>query len=239
MERRIFSEIHGDPLKLLDMEIRLRYLIPLFGMALFVLCYLIAAGLYPGGSWNNPGQLGFSWRHNYLCDLLDTRAVNGMLNTGRHWARVALGLLSLGLVVLWYRLPALARGPVWFRQLLRYSGLAALGTMVFLRADTHELTVYIAGAFGLIALSLLLVGLWRQGLKSLVLFGGWCLGIFVVNYAIYETGRFLQALPLIQKITFSSFLAWFIWLDVKLWRQEFQPSGKITGNHPFKNQFNP
>jgi hypothetical protein len=221
------------------MEIRLRYMIPLLGMALFVFCYFIAAGLYPGGSWNNPGQLGFSWSHNYLCDLLDTRAVNGMLNTGRHWARVALAFLSLGLLVLWYQLPSLVRAPVWYMYLLRFSGLAALGTMVFLREDTHDLTVYVAGAFGLLALSLLLTGLWRQGLRSLALFGGWCLGIFLVNYAIYETGRFLQALPLIQKITFSSFLLWFFWLDLRLWRQEGKTAGKVPADRPLDNQFNP
>jgi hypothetical protein len=223
----------------MHMKIRLRHWIPLLGMALFVLCYLIAAGLYPGGSWNNPGQTGFSWRHNYLCDLLDTRAVNGVLNTGRHWARVALGFLALGLAVLWYQLPALARAPLWSKQLLRYSGMAALGTMVFLRADTHDLTVYIAGGLGLIALILLLIGLWGQGLKTLALFGWWCLVIFLVNYAIYETGRYLQALPLIQKITFSSFLAWFICLDLGLWRQEGQPGDGIAGDRPFENQFNP
>jgi hypothetical protein len=63
--------------------------------------------------------------------------------------------------------------------------------------------------------------------------------IFLVNYAIYETGRYLQALPLIQKITFSSFLAWFICLDLGLWRQEGQPGDGIAGDRPFENQFNP
>jgi hypothetical protein len=111
--------------------------------------------------------------------------------------------------------------------------------MVFLRAESHDLIVYIAGAFGLLALSLLLTGLWRQGLRSLALFGGWCLGIFLVNYAIYETGRFLQALPLIQKITFSSFLVWFLWLDLRLWLQDRQTAGKIPADRPLDNQFNP
>ncbi len=215
------------------------YMIPLLGMALFVICYMAAAGFYPGGSWNHPGQAGFSWRHNYLCDLLDTRAINGMLNTGRHWARVALGFLAVGLVVLWYQLPALVRAPVWFKRLLRSSGLAALGSMVFLRADTHDPVVYIAGSLGLVALGLLLTGLWRQGLKALAILGGWCLGIFLVNYGIYETGRLLYALPLIQKITFISFIGWFIWLDVALWRHSRLSEEGNSRNPSLENQFNP
>lgn len=208
-------------------------------MMLFLLFYLIAAQQYPGGSWAYPGQVGFSWRHNYLCDLLDTRAVNGMMNPGRYWARTALGFLALGLVVLWYQLPALVKGPLWFKRLLRSSGLAALGSMAFLRADTHDPVVYIAGSFGLIALGLLLTGLWRQGMKTLAFFGGWCLGIFLLNYGIYETGRFLYALPLIQKITFTSFIGWFIWLDVALWRQEYPSQEGLSDDHSIENQFNP
>jgi hypothetical protein len=215
------------------------YLIPLIGMALFVVCYVVAAGLYPGGSWNDPGQVGFSWRHNYLCDLLDTRAVNGMLNTGRYWARVSLAFLCLGLIVLWYHLPILTKGPAWFRHLLRYSGMAALGAMVFLRADNHDLTVRIAGLFGLVALSFLLLGLWKKGHKLFVLLGAWCLGMFLVNYTIYETGDFVYWLPLIQKITFLSFMAWFVWMAMFLRRNKSGSRDPVHGDNPLENQLNP
>ena len=208
-------------------------------MALFVLCYVVAAGLYPGGSWNDPVQLGFSWRHNYLCDLLDTLAVNGELNDGRYWARVALAFLCLGLMVLWYHLPELTKGAAWFRYLLRYSGMAALGTTVFLSADTHDLTVRVAGVFGGVALCFLIAGLWRQGHKAFVSLGGWCLGMFLVNYTIYETGDYLYWLPMIQKITFTSFLAWFVWMDVFLWQRDTRLQDQIQGENPLENPFNP
>jgi len=208
-------------------------------MLLFVLFYVVAAGFYPGGAWNDPGAVGFSWRHNYLCDLLDTRAINGMLNTGRYWARVALAFLCLGLMVLWYHLPVLTGGPTWFKNLLRYSGMAALGATVFLRADTHDLTVRVAGVLGLVALSFLLSGLWKQGHRIFVFAGGWCLGMFLVNYTIYETGELLYWLPMIQKVTFSSFLAWFVWMDVFLWQQDSLIYDGIQGDDPHENQFKP
>ena len=43
-------------------------LLPLFGMLLFVLLYVLAALDYPGGSWILPEQNGFSFWNNYLCD---------------------------------------------------------------------------------------------------------------------------------------------------------------------------
>ena len=208
-------------------------------MGLFLLCYLMAAARYPGGSWVDPGQPGFSWRHNYLCDLLDTRAVNGALNTGRYWARAALGLLCAGLLLLWYHLPDLTRGPAWRQRLLRYSGLAALGTTVFLSSGTHDLTVRTAGVFGLLGLVLLISGLWKAGRRALSGLGMWCLGIFIVNYAIYETGNYLGLLPLIQKITFASFLAWFVWLDVALLGLESRVRQMTTGSRSFKKPLNP
>ena len=208
-------------------------------MAVFVLLYLIAADRYPGGSWAHPGQPGFSWRHNYLCDLLDTHAVNGILNPGRYWARSALGILCLGLAWLWYQLPGLTKGPPWAKGLMRYAGLAAFGTTVFLSSGTHDLTVRIAGVFGLVGMASLLAGLWLRGRKALSIFGGWCLVIFLLNYAIYETGGFLMALPLLQKITFVSFLSWFIWMDLALCRKESESSGELPKTHEYRKQLNP
>lgn len=192
--------------------------LPLAGLGLFVLFYLLAAWQYPGGSWVEPGHEGFSLRYNYLCDLLDTRAVGGALNRGRHLARLSLGVLCAGLAYLWVYLPALAGGPVWNRQLMRISALGALVTTVFLSAGTHDLTVRIAGFFGGVALLSAIAGLWLGGRRGAARLGGWCLVVFLLNYALYESGSFLRALPLIQKGTFLSFIGWFAWLALALSR---------------------
>ncbi len=201
-----------------------RGLLPLASLGLFVLLYLLAAWHYPGGSWVEPGQEGFSFRYNYLCDLLDTRAVGGALNGGRYWARLSLGVLCVGLLYLWAYLPALAGGPPWNRQLMRASALVALGTTVFLSAGTHDITVRIAGFFGGLALLSAIAGLWMGGRRGASFFGGWCLAVFLLNYALYETGSYLRALPLIQKVTFLSFIGWFAWLDLELYRHFRQPT---------------
>ncbi len=185
-------------------------------MGVFVLGYLLAASRYPGGSWALPGQEGFSWRHNYLCDLLDTRAVNGALNAGRYWARGALMALCSALLLLWHHLPRLTGGPAWSRRLMRLFGMAALGTTFFLSAGTHDLTVYIAGGLGTVAIVLAIYGLWKGQRRSLTVLGAWCLLIFLLNYVIYESGSFLRALPLIQKVTFSSFLIWLAGINLAL-----------------------
>ena len=200
-------------------------------MGLFVLFYWVAASLYPGGSWADPSQVGFSWRHNYLCDLLDTLSMNGELNPGRHWARASLGVLCAGLLLLWYQLPALMQPSSVLRMLLRLSSAAAFGTMVFLRAGTHDLIVRIAGIFGLVALLSAVIGLWRSGRPGMSILGGWCLGIFLLNYAVYETGSLIRALPLIQKVTFASFLGWFAWMNLALLRLHSRTAERQTNEN--------
>ncbi len=114
-------------------------LLPMGEMGLFMVLYVLAAIIYPGGSWIVLRQNGFSFWNNYLCNFLDHDAINGELNSAWHFARASLGVL--------------------------------------------------------------------------------CLLVFLTNYYIYETGFFIESLPVIQKITFVLFISWFICLDVALYRK--------------------
>lgn len=188
--------------------------LPLIGMALFVILYVIAANMYPGGSWNMPGASGFSFWNNYLCDLLDHYAINGQLNDGRYVARAALGFLCGALLVLWFYLPSFFPKNGINLAIMWSAGILALGTTFFLSAGTHDITVRIAGILGVIAFVSLYLELYRIGQSRLFYFGLLCLLIFLINYYIYETGMFIHRLPVIQKITFVCFISWFVILNL-------------------------
>jgi len=47
------------------------------GALIFVASFVIAAALYPGGTWVQRTSSGHSFFGNYLCDLMQTRALNG------------------------------------------------------------------------------------------------------------------------------------------------------------------
>lgn len=195
---------------------RVFLILPMIGMVLFVILYLIAATIYPGGSWKFPEATGFSFWNNYLCDLLDYYAINGQLNDARYVARTALGFLCAGLLLLWWYLPSFFPAGHISRTIMWISGILALGTTLFLSSGTHDTTVRIAGFFGLIAFMSLFIELYRIGLYRLFFFGLFCLIIFLVNYYIYETGSFIKGLPIIQKITFISFICWFTILNLAM-----------------------
>jgi hypothetical protein len=193
-------------------------LLTLVGIGLFVILYVMAAINYPGGSWAYTDQNGFSFYNNYLCDLLDEYAINGELNTARFFARVALSVLCVSLIVLWYHLPKLFLIKSTNRTVMWLSGLLGLLITLFLASGTHDLIVRIAGVFGTIALFTAIIELYKSHLYRLMFLGLFCLSIFFTNYYIYETSIYIEVLPLIQKITFISFIIWFALLGISLYK---------------------
>lgn len=188
------------------------------GMGVFILLYVIAAMLYPGGSWANPEQIGFSFWNNYLCDLLDTYTISGVLNPARIYARVALLILCTSLMLLWYNLPRLFSYKSYTLKIIQWTGITSLGVTLLLGSESHDIITRIAGFIGVIALILLFVNLYRENYYVHFGLGLFCLVIFFLNYYIYESGILIHLLPIIQKITFLSFILWFAFLNFILFK---------------------
>lgn len=194
-------------------------LFPMIAIGMFLLFYTLAALNYPGGSWVAREQEGFNFWHNYLCDLLDMYAVNGVLNTARFYAITALGLLFAGLFLLWSYLPRLFETKSANQRIMQISGFLSFIMIAFLALGNHDEVIRLAGFFGVLALITCIIELRKAGLKNLFLWGIICLLVFLTNYYIYETGFFIKSLPVIQKITFLLFIGWFICLDIALYRK--------------------
>jgi hypothetical protein len=76
---------------------RIWILAPLFGSIVFVLLYFAATLLYPGGSQVDIDSKGFSWLHNYWCNLLSVTAINKQHNAARPLAITGMVVLTLTL----------------------------------------------------------------------------------------------------------------------------------------------
>ena len=123
------------------------------------------------------------------------------------------------LILLWNYLPSLFKGKSFNKNMMWLSGIASLVTTSFLSSGTHDRTVHIAGFFAVIAFFTCFVELLRARHIKLLVFGVGCLIIFLVNYYVYETGSYIRLLPIIQKITFISFIIWFVVLDIFFFRK--------------------
>ncbi|GAA4884303.1 hypothetical protein GCM10023311_03340 [Flaviramulus aquimarinus] len=194
-------------------------LLPFIGMGLFVLLYILAAIHYPGGSWNFTDYAGFSIRHNYLCDLLDDNAINGMPNTAKHYARFSLGVLCSSILMIWYFLPYLCVKKSFNLKTMKFSGFLSIGITVFLASGIHDIILRIAGVFGIVAIITACIELYKAKRYKVSGLGLFCLIIFCLNYYIYETELYIESLPRIQKITFLFFILWFIVLNTALYQK--------------------
>ncbi|MFT3824495.1 MAG: hypothetical protein QM731_11265 [Chitinophagaceae bacterium] len=184
---------------------------------LFVLLYIIAALLYPGGSQFDPQAKGFSVLHNYWCNLLNVQALNGTPNTARPVAIAAMIVLCLSLSLFWYLFPACTDLPVYFRKAIRISGTLGMLIAIFLFANLyHDVVINIAGVAALMALIGTAIGIYRNKWYGLFWFGMGCAVLIGINNYIYYTGNGLYALPVVQKITFACFLLWISLINFRM-----------------------
>jgi hypothetical protein len=185
-----------------------------WGVVAFVLLYILSAQLYPGGTYQNRQALGFSWRYNFWCNLLDKHALNGSINNARPLAIFAMAILVATLTVFWYKAPQFIKHNVILGKATRFFGCSAmLLSALLLSTVAHDTAINISCGFGAVAILLLLYALWRSrqhfllalGILSLLLMGG--------NIYFYYIAKDLALLALIQKFAFAAFLLWFVAIE--------------------------
>lgn len=194
-------------------------LAPLAGVVLFVVLYFIATLLYPGGSQIDKKSVGFSWINNYWCNLLNEDAINGLHNSAKPVAITAMFILCLTLSLFWLLFPRHALLKKKLRLIIQICGTVAMVIGLFLFTNiNHDLIINLASAFGVIATIATFVGLYK--IKSYTLFALGILNIVFValNNYFYYTKDLIIYLPLLQKITFASFLIWISWIHINLYR---------------------
>ncbi|MEO5563993.1 MAG: hypothetical protein ABIR18_11175 [Chitinophagaceae bacterium] len=194
-------------------------LAPSIGICLFILLYTIATFFYPGGSDIDKTAVGFSWVHNYWCELLAEQSPNSQVNTARPIAISAMVVLVISLSLFWFYASRLFRFNSFGKAVILYTGVGSMITTVFLSTVFHDTIINISGALGCIAIIVSLIALYKMRAYKLFYLGIFCLVLCIINNYIYHTGHFFSQLAVIQKITFFFFLLWFCCVDILLYRQ--------------------
>ena len=189
--------------------------IPILGITLFVVLYIVAANYYPGGSNENRMKEGFDWIHNYWCDLLAENAKNGKYNSGRGFALTGMVILFSSIAVFWYYLPQFFHERKLNTFIIRYTGSLAMFILIFIFTQFHDGVIGIGSTISAIPMAATLRELRKHQLKTLYFLGWFCIFLILLNFFIYITNRFIVFLPLLQKITLVFFLLWILIIDVK------------------------
>lgn len=195
-------------------------LLPTVGILFFLIFYIYASTLYPGGSQSNRNSSSFSWWGNYWCDLLRKEAINGMSNISRPFALVSTFSLCFGVGIFYLLFPDhFIMGKFW-RRVVQIFGISAVLFAFFLYTDEHDIVLNIAGILGFLALIGTSVALYRNNSLRLLWMGGLCAFLVISNAYIYYSRMFVEYLPFIQKITTVFVLAWVVGLNFVFFKTE-------------------
>ena len=190
--------------------------IPLLGIPLFVLLYVWVSFYYPGGSQADAQSTGFSWVNNYWCNLLNTTAINGQINSAQPIAMTAMVVLCISLAAFWYSFPMISLSKTLSVRITQFTGVAAMGTALLLNSSLdHDLITNLASLLGLMAVMGTLIGLRRLQWNVLFWFGTMNLLLVLLNNLLYYNAELIRYLPLVQKISFAAFLVWLFLISMK------------------------
>ena len=93
-----------------------------------------------------------------------------------------------------------------------------LTSFLLLTSIDHDLAVNTSSAFGLIAMIGTLIALYQQEWKWLFAFGLFNLLLVALNNYLYHTEQMMY-LPVVQKFSFVTFLAWLSLININLYHR--------------------
>ena len=105
------------------------------------------------------------------------------------------------------------------RITIQISGTGAVLCSFFLLTNiNHDLVVNLASFLGFIAIIGMLICLYQTKWHSLFVFGLFNIFLVGLNNYLYNTEGMMIYLPVVQKISFLSFLTWICFINFKLYR---------------------
>ena len=184
------------------------------GFGVYLIVFTIATFGYPGGSTNLPVYEGYSFFHNFLCDVMNPVTQTGVLNEARPLAIVSHLILSFTMISFFYLLPEIFSFTNRNTKLTRGFGMFTMFVFIFMYTEYHDEIVTATAVFGTLALIPFFIELKNysnSGLKNISLA---CFGLSVIVFLIFVSKIGFYYLPFIQKMAFVLDASWAIWVSL-------------------------
>jgi len=183
-------------------------LFPALGILVYFALFFMAARVYPGGSQADLRSTGFSWQHNYWCELMNYEAMNGQTNYGAVYAIVAMILAGSAIGVFFYRLPLYLKTSIARARVIKVSAAITGASGVLLFGDYHNPALLCFSLATLVTLLNALVILLQNGRWVFFAIGLISLILTQVNNVMYYLRLGIEHLPWFQKIAIATVLIW-------------------------------
>lgn len=188
-------------------------LYPAIAIAVYFVLFFVAAEMYPGGSQADLKSTGFSWVHNYWCELMNHEAMNGQPNPGASLAIIAMIFAGSAVGIFFYRLPLYCRATDAQARVIRVSAALTGGSGVLLFGDFHNPALLCFSLAGLITFVTALVILVKNGHRWFFAAGLTAVLLTQINNVMYYLRLGVQHIPWFQKIAIAAALLWVAFMN--------------------------
>ena len=200
---------------------------PIIGLGLYIVFFLLATTKYPGGSINDITTVGYSYFHNFLCDLMLIITESGIVNTARPLGVISHILLGLTMMCFFYILPEIFRHTNKNTLIVRRFGVLTMCIFILMFTPYHDTIVILTGIFGTIALIPFFIELPKCEDNALKIMSVVCFTLSIIVYLSFVTKVGFYYLPMLQKITFVIDAFWVIWVSLIV-AKKHEEIGKVT-----------
>ncbi|TJY33929.1 hypothetical protein [Pontimicrobium aquaticum] len=190
--------------------------LPTFGILIFVVLFVYAASLYPGGSQADINSVGFDWFNNFWCNLMLENALNGQENLARPTAFIAIIILCSSVALNYYYFASIFEKNRAWKLILKISGTISMVSAVFIFTKYHDVMTTLLSVFGTFGIIAIMRRLHKNNMTFLKISGIVCIILVVMNNLFYYIENLIEYLPVIQKMTFIVILTWVIGLNLKM-----------------------
>ncbi len=195
----------------------------LLGIIVSISLLIVATFYYPGGSQNDKNAIGYSWQHNYLCNLFNEKAVNGIENGARPFALAGLLCLCASFALFFYRFSQKIQDKK-AAKVIKYAGISTMIFSLLVATPYHDLMTTLSSISGLVALFYIFVFIFKSKLTLFKVLTFLTILLLYVNNYIYYTQNGLYYLPILQKISLFIVLILVLSLDYFTVKEDFTPS---------------
>lgn len=190
-------------------------------IALSVSFFIKATLVYPGGSLLNINSIGFDWTKNFISNLFQEKAINGMDNPSRVWAIIGMAFHSVG-----YGLFFINMAKKMFSKhaslVLTIVGFADILFNFLIATPLHDIMITISSTLSLMGLFYITVFTLKTRLHFLKICCIICMLIFYFTLYLYGSGDW-GLLAIMQKVSLICSILLILGLEHFTHKEDFIP----------------
>ncbi|MBL7825687.1 MAG: hypothetical protein JNJ57_03580 [Saprospiraceae bacterium] len=190
-------------------------------LAATIILMIIAASGYPGGSILDKNSEGFHWTKNFISNLFQEKALNGMDNPYWMWAVVGAAFHSLGsglfFIHMSKKMPSKHAAMV-----LKVVGTAEILFNFLIATSLHDIMVVISSTLSLLGLFYITVFLLKTKLHVFKICSIACMLTFYYTLFLYGSGDW-GLLAIMQKVSFIISMLLILGLEYFTRKEDFDP----------------